>query len=43
MVMGLLPIVGVTLPLFSHGGSSMLPFMIAAGLLMSVSARRHTL
>ncbi len=43
MVMGLLPIVGVTLPLFSHGGSSMLTFMIGAGLLMSVSSRRHTL
>ncbi|MBN2723074.1 MAG: rod shape-determining protein RodA [Deltaproteobacteria bacterium] len=41
MVMGLLPIVGVTLPLFSHGGSSMLTFMIGAGLLMSVSARRQ--
>jgi rod shape determining protein RodA len=43
MVMGLLPIVGVTLPLFSHGGSSLLTFMIAAGLLMSVSARRYSL
>ncbi|MBU1222203.1 rod shape-determining protein RodA [Myxococcota bacterium] len=41
MIMGLLPIVGVTLPLFSHGGSSMLTFMIGAGLLMSVSARRQ--
>ncbi len=43
MVMGLLPIVGVTLPLFSHGGSSMLTFMVGAGLLMSVSSRRYTL
>ncbi len=42
MVMGLLPIVGVTLPLFSHGGSSMLTFMVAAGLLMNVSSRRHS-
>ncbi len=41
MVMGLLPIVGVTLPLFSHGGSSMLTFMVGAGLLMSVSSRRY--
>jgi len=43
MVMGLLPIVGVTLPLFSHGGSSMLTFMIGAGLLMSVSSRRYAM
>jgi rod shape determining protein RodA len=43
MVMGLMPIVGVTLPLFSHGGSSMLTFMIGAGLLMSVSSRRYLL
>ncbi|PKN25885.1 MAG: rod shape-determining protein RodA [Deltaproteobacteria bacterium HGW-Deltaproteobacteria-22] len=43
MVMGLLPIVGVTLPLFSHGGSSMLTFMVSAGLLMSVSSRRYQL
>ncbi len=42
MVMGLLPIVGVTLPLFSHGGSSMLTFMIAAGLIMSISSRKHS-
>jgi rod shape determining protein RodA len=40
MVLGLLPVVGVTLPLFSHGGSSVLTFMIGIGLLMNVSMRR---
>ncbi len=40
MVLGLLPVVGVTLPLFSYGGSSVLTFMIGIGLLMNVSIRR---
>jgi rod shape determining protein RodA len=40
MVLGLLPVVGVTLPLFSYGGSSVLTFMIGIGLLMNVSMRR---
>lgn len=42
MVSGLLPIVGVTLPLISYGGSSVLTFMIGAGLLMNVSIRRYS-
>ncbi len=42
MVMGMLPVVGLTLPLVSYGGSSVLTFMTAVGLLMSVSLRRHT-
>ncbi|MFH2010221.1 MAG: rod shape-determining protein RodA [bacterium] len=42
MVSGLLPIVGVTLPLVSYGGSSVLTFMIGAGLLMNVSIRRYS-
>ena len=40
MVMGVLPVVGVTLPLFSYGGSSILMFMLCVGLLMNVSIRR---
>ena len=40
MVLGLLPVVGVTLPLFSYGGSSVLTFMIGIVLLMNVSMRR---
>jgi rod shape determining protein RodA len=40
MVTGLLPVVGVTLPLFSYGGSSVLTILIGIGLLMNVSMRR---
>jgi rod shape determining protein RodA len=40
MVTGILPVVGVTLPLFSAGGSSVLTIMIGIGLLMNVSMRR---
>ncbi|MGF1464539.1 MAG: rod shape-determining protein RodA [Sandaracinaceae bacterium] len=42
MVSGLLPVVGVTLPLFSYGGSSVLTSMMGIGLLMNVSIRRFT-
>jgi rod shape determining protein RodA len=41
MVMGVLPVVGVTLPLFSYGGSSILTFMLCVGLLMNVSIHRY--
>jgi rod shape determining protein RodA len=40
MAMGLLPVVGITLPLFSYGGSSVLTSMVGLGLLMNVSMRR---
>ncbi len=40
MVMGIMPVVGVTLPLFSYGGSSILTCMLGIGLLMSVSIHR---
>ena len=40
MVSGLLPVVGMTLPLFSYGGSSVLTVMFGLGLLMNVSVRR---
>jgi rod shape determining protein RodA len=40
MVTGLLPVVGVTLPLFSYGGSSVLTILMGIGLLMNVSMRR---
>lgn len=42
MVCGMLPVVGVTLPLFSYGGSSILSSMICVGLLMNVSIRRFS-
>lgn len=41
MVVGMLPVVGVTLPLMSYGGSSVLTVLIGIGMLLSVSARRH--
>jgi rod shape determining protein RodA len=41
MVLGMLPVVGVTLPLVSNGGSSFLTVMIGVGLLMNISLRRH--
>ncbi len=40
MVIGLLPIVGVPLPLLSYGGSSMLTTMAAMGLISSVAYRK---
>lgn len=40
MVVGLLPVVGIPLPLFSYGGSSMLANMLAIGLALGVSIRR---
>lgn len=41
MVMGIMPVVGVTLPLFSYGGSSILTFMMCVGLLMNVSISKY--
>jgi rod shape determining protein RodA len=40
MVSGMLPVVGMTLPLFSYGGSSVLTVAMGIGLLMNVSMRR---
>lgn len=40
MVMGLLPVVGVPLPLVSYGGSAMMTMMLAYGLILSVSLNR---
>ncbi|NQT47243.1 MAG: rod shape-determining protein RodA [Candidatus Omnitrophica bacterium] len=40
MTIGLMPVVGMPLPLISYGGSSLLNTMIGMGILMSVSARR---
>jgi len=40
MVVGLLPVVGVPLPLISYGGSSMLIFMSSFGIIMSTHTHR---
>lgn len=41
MVLRLAPVVGVPLPLWSNGGSFVLTTMMAIGLLLNVSMRRH--
>lgn len=40
MVMGILPVVGIPLPLVSYGGTAMVTFLAAFGLLMSISSHR---
>jgi rod shape determining protein RodA len=40
MVMGLIPVVGVPLPLISYGGTAMLSIMIGFGILMSIYVHR---
>ncbi len=42
MVTGLLPVVGIPLPLISYGGSSLVTTLVAVGLLISISMRRDT-
>ncbi|MCW9032937.1 MAG: rod shape-determining protein RodA [Alphaproteobacteria bacterium] len=41
MVMGLIPVVGVPLPLVSYGGTAMLTLLFSFGLLLSVSIHRE--
>jgi rod shape determining protein RodA len=41
MVLGLMPVVGIPLPLLSYGGSFLLSTMIGVGLLLNVSMRRY--
>jgi rod shape determining protein RodA len=40
MVMGLIPVVGVPLPLISYGGTAMITMMLGFGLLMNVGVHR---
>ena len=41
MVMGLAPVVGVPMPLLSHGGSSMMTVMFGFGLILSTRVHRY--
>jgi len=41
MTTGLLPVVGIPLPFFSYGGSSLLSLLVGVGLVMNVSMRRY--
>jgi len=41
MTTGLFPVVGIPLPFFSYGGSSLLGLLVAIGIVMNVSMRRH--
>ncbi len=41
MVTGVLPVVGLTLPLVSYGGSSLLAMLIGVGLLLNISVHRR--
>ena len=41
MVLGMMPVVGIPLPLLSYGGSFLLSTMIGMGLLLNVSMRRY--
>lgn len=43
MVIGLLPVVGVPLPLISYGGTSMVILLAAFGMLMSINTHRKLL
>jgi rod shape determining protein RodA len=41
MVMGLIPVVGIPMPLVSYGGTAMMTVMIGFGLLLCVHVHRH--
>jgi rod shape determining protein RodA len=41
MTMGIMPVTGVPLPLFSYGGSSLLACLTAVGILAGIYTRRH--
>jgi rod shape determining protein RodA len=43
MVLGIVPVVGIPLPLFSYGGTSVITTMVGVGLLINIEMRRFLL
>lgn len=43
MIIGILPITGITLPMISYGGSSLISYFIAFGIIMNTSSKAHRL
>ena len=41
MTLGLLPVIGITLPFFSYGGSSILSSLLCIGLVLGVNSRKN--
>ena len=43
MVSGILPVVGVPLPMISYGGTSMITLAVGFGIIMSIHTHKRTL
>lgn len=43
MILGLLPITGITLPLLSYGGSSLISYMFALGIVLDIDKQNKIL